>query len=119
MNKKQKTIKAINEKEENFYRTATQEYLKKYSKLNYFEIVVCSEIIYEMIVNHLTLEEGFEKISKEYKINSKIVAFFAIMPIKMHKKLLYLKNVRQTINFFFTVAKAYIVRNTFQGTISI
>lgn len=119
MNKKQRIIKKINEKEKNFYRTATQEYLKEYSTLSCFEIVICSEIIYEMIANHLTLEEGFDKISREYHINCRIIAFFAMMPIKMHKKLIYLQHIKETINFFFTVAKAYIVRNTFQGNITV
>lgn len=119
MNKKQRIIKRINEKEEDFYRSATQEYLKKYSTLNCFEIAIFSEVVYEIIVNHITLEAGFDKISKEYNINCKMIAFFAIMPIKIHKKVIYLKNINKTINYFFNVVKTYIVRETFKGTISI
>lgn len=40
MNKKQKIINKIEQKEENWYRTATKEYLSKYSKLNSFQIAL-------------------------------------------------------------------------------
>ena len=117
MNRKQKIIKKINEKEENFYRSATQQYLKKYSTLNKFEIAIFSEIVYEIIVNHTTLNICFVKISKEYNVNCKMIVFFAIMPIKLYKKVIYLKNINKTINYFFEVVRLYIIRETFKGNI--
>lgn len=118
MNRKEKIINRIDNKEENWYRSATKQYLTQYSTLNNFEIAIFSEIIYDMIVKHEPLEVAFKEISEEYNVNCRRIAFFAIMPIKMHKKLIYLKNINKTINTFFALVKRYIVRETFKGTIS-
>lgn len=117
MNKKQKIINIINEKEENWYRTFTKQYFSKHSTLNEFEISIFSEVIYEMIVNHIELEESFEKVSNEYNVNCKVIAFFAIMPIKLKKKIFYLLNVKTVIYYFFHVAKAYVIKQTFSGNL--
>ena len=115
MRKKQKIIKLINEKEENWYRSFTKKYLSKYSTLNEFEISIFSEVIYEMIVNHRELDESFEKISNEYNVNCKRIAFFAIMPIKLKKKIHYLQNVETVIYYFFHLTRAYVIKQTFSG----
>lgn len=117
MNKKQKIIQSINEKKENWYRTFAREYLMKSSTLNKFEIAIFSEIIYEMIVDHKELEKCFKDISNEYNINCRTIVFFAIMPIKLKKKIYYLLNIDTVIHYFFYVAKNYVVRQTFSGNL--
>lgn len=119
MRKKQKIIKEINEKDENWYRSFSKQYLSKYSTLNEFEISIFSEVIYEMIANHRELEDCFEKVSNEYNVNCKRIAFFAIMPIKLKIKIYYLLNVETVIYYFFHFARAYVIKQTFSGNSAI
>lgn len=119
MNKKQKIINRINEKKENWYRSATKEYLTRCSTFNNFEISIFSEIIYTMIEKRYPLELCFEQISEEYDVDCKRIAFFALMPIKFHKKVYYFQNIEKTINYFFEVVKRYVVRETFNGNLKI
>lgn len=119
MNKKQKIINRIYEKDKNWYRMATRVYLTEDSSLNNFEVALFSEIVYEMIVNHKPLEMCFDEISKEYKVNCERIAFFAIMPNSMYKKSLYLQNPKVYIDGFFEIVKNYVVRETFRGNLKV